>query len=75
MNKVLTFQRIVVCLEEAIWIFDSHNLKALHTIRDIPSNPDGLCALSSKDDSPYLAYPGSSTIGNIKIFDTIKLVS
>ena len=51
------------------------DMKVLHTIRDVPSNPDGLCALSSNDTCPYLAYPGSSITGEIQIFDTINLVS
>jgi autophagy-related protein 18 len=62
-------------LEESIGIYDINTMKALHTIRDIPPNPDGLCALSSKDESSYLAYPGSAITGEIHMFDTIKLVS
>jgi autophagy-related protein 18 len=51
------------------------DMKVLHTIRDVPSNIDGLCALSSNDNSPYLAYPGSSITGEIQMFDTTNLVS
>jgi autophagy-related protein 18 len=51
------------------------DMKVLHTIRDVPPNPDGLCALSITDNNPYLAYPGSSITGEIQIFDTINLVS
>ncbi len=51
------------------------DMKVLHTIRDVSSNPDGLCALSSNDNSPFLAYPGSAITGEIQIFDTINLVS
>ncbi len=50
-------------------------MQVIHTIRDIPPNPDGLCALSSNDSSSDLAYPGSSITGEIQIFDTINLVS
>ena len=50
------------------------DMKILHTIRDVPSNIDGLCALSSNENSPYLAYPGSSITGEIQIFDTVNLV-
>ncbi len=50
-------------------------MKVIHAIRDVPPNPDGLCALSSNDSSSDLAYPGSSTKGEIQIFDTINLVS
>jgi len=51
------------------------DMKVLHTIRDVPPNPYGLCALSITDSSPYVAYPGSSIIGEIQIFDIINLVS
>ena len=51
------------------------DLKVLHTIREVPTNNDGLCALSSSNDNPYLAYPGSAITGEIQIFDTNNLVS
>lgn len=50
-------------------------MKVLHTIRDTPPNPTGLCCLSTNSDMCYLAYPGSSTTGEIQIFDAINLVS
>lgn len=50
------------------------DLRVVHIIREVPTNTNGLCALSSNDDSPYLAYPKSSVTGEIQIFDTIKLV-
>ncbi|CAF2550436.1 unnamed protein product [Rotaria sp. Silwood2] len=65
--------RLIVCLEESIYINNIHDMKVLHTIRDIPSNRDGLCALSSNDENPYLAYPGSTIIGEVQIFDTTNL--
>ena len=34
----------------------------------------GLCALSINNDNCYLAYPGSATIGEVQVFDTINLV-
>jgi autophagy-related protein 18 len=49
-------------------------MKVLHTIRDVPSNREGLCALSSNSDNSYLAYPGSSITGEIQVFDTLNLV-
>lgn len=36
--------------------------------------PAGLCALSINNDNCYLAYPGSATIGEVQVFDTINLV-
>ncbi len=74
-NEILLFQRLVVCLEESIWIHDMRDLRVLHTIREVPQNNDGLCALSPNNDNPYLAYPGSAITGEIQIFDTNNLVS
>lgn len=34
----------------------------------------GLCALSISNDNCYLAYPGSATIGEVQVFDTVNLV-
>ena len=48
-------------------------MKVLHTIRDTPPNPMGLCALSINNDNCYLAYPGSNQIGEVQIFDTVNL--
>ena len=67
-------QRLIVCLEESIYIHNMRDMKVLHTIRDVPTNRDGLCALSSNSDNSYLAYPGSSITGEIQIFDTLNLV-
>jgi autophagy-related protein 18 len=50
------------------------DMKVLHTIRDVPSNREGLCALSSNNDNSYLAYPGSSITGEVQVFDTLNLV-
>lgn len=36
--------------------------------------PAGLCALSINNDNCYLAYPGSATIGEVQVFDTVNLV-
>ncbi|XP_022357035.1 WD repeat domain phosphoinositide-interacting protein 2 isoform X4 [Enhydra lutris kenyoni] len=48
-------------------------MKVLHTIRETPPNPAGLCALSIHNDNGYLAYPGSATIGEVQVFDTMNL--
>ena len=65
---------MIVCLEESIYIHNMKDMKVLHTIRDVPANRDGLCALSSNSDNSYLAYPGSSITGEVQIFDTLNLV-
>lgn len=71
----LLFQRLVVCLEESLYIHNIRDMKVLHTIRDTPPNPTGLCSLSINSDNCFLAYPGSSTIGEVQIFDAVNLVS
>ncbi|XP_078037094.1 autophagy-related 18a isoform X2 [Augochlora pura] len=65
--------RLVVCLEESLYIHNIRDMKVLHTIRDTPRNLAGLCTLSINSDNCYLAYPGSNTIGEVQIFDTINL--
>lgn len=57
-----------------MYIHNIRDMKVLHTIRDTPPNPQGLCALSPNNDHCYLAYPGSSTIGEVQIFDAFNLV-
>ncbi|CAF5221701.1 unnamed protein product, partial [Rotaria magnacalcarata] len=69
----LSRSRLAVCLEDSIYIHNMRDMKLLHTIREIPSNSDGLCTLSISDENPYLAYPGSTTTGEIQIFDTVNL--
>lgn len=73
-NCNLISKRLVVCLEERIDIHNISDMRVIHTIRDIPSNPKGLCALSIDNEKSYLAYPGSSQVGEVQIFDTINLV-
>uniref|UniRef100_T1IRF6 Uncharacterized protein n=1 Tax=Strigamia maritima TaxID=126957 RepID=T1IRF6_STRMM len=76
-NTVLSVKlnrvRLVVCLEESLYIHNIRDMKVLHTIRDTPPNPQGLFALSSNQENSYLAYPGSNTIGEVQIFDAANL--
>lgn len=65
--------RLVVCLEESLYIHNIRDMKVLHTIRDTPPNPTGLCALSISNENCFLAYPGSNTIGQVQIFDAQNL--
>lgn len=67
--------RIVVCLESAIYIFSTTDLKYLFAIRDIPCKLTGLITLSPDHNHPYLAYPISDSAGEIQIFDTSSLVA
>uniref|UniRef100_A0A8C1YXC2 WD repeat domain, phosphoinositide interacting 2 n=1 Tax=Cyprinus carpio TaxID=7962 RepID=A0A8C1YXC2_CYPCA len=69
----LNRQRLIVCLEESLYIHNIRDMKVLHTIRETPPNPSGLCTLSISNDNCYLAYPGSATIGEVQVFDTVNL--
>ncbi|CAO1395547.1 unnamed protein product [Diamesa hyperborea] len=65
--------RLVVCLEESLYIHNIRDMKVVHTIRDTPANTTGLCALAADSDNCYLAYPGSATVGEVQIFDSVNL--
>merc|ERR1712141_385376 len=67
--------RLVVCLEESLFIHNIRDMKGLHTIRETPPNKYGLCALSTDSDHCYLAYPGHSSVGELQIFDALNLAS
>ncbi|KAM8825528.1 WD repeat domain phosphoinositide-interacting protein 1 isoform 1-T1 [Synchiropus picturatus] len=78
-NKILAVrlnrQRLVVCLEESIYIHNIKDMKLLKTLLNTPPNPSGLCALSISHSSSYLAYPGSAAVGEIVVFDANSLSS
>lgn len=65
--------RLVVCLEESLYIHNIRDMKLIHTIRDTPANPRGVCALSVNSDLSYFAYPGSASIGELQVFDALNL--
>lgn len=56
----LTKSRMVVLLEEQVYIYDINNMNLLHTIETSP-NSNGLCAISNDNcddqNNSYLAYP------------------
>lgn len=39
----LPLQRLIVCLEESLYIHNIRDMKVLHTIRETPPNPSGEC--------------------------------
>ncbi|CAF9917854.1 autophagy protein [Imshaugia aleurites] len=49
-------KRLVVILEDQIYLYDISNMKLLYTI-DTSPNPNAICALSPSSDNCYLAYP------------------
>lgn len=63
-----------MCLEDSIHIHNIRDMKLLHTIREIPTNLRGVCALSTSNDNSYLAYPANNNVGEVQIFDAIHLV-
>eukprot|EP00128_Syssomonas_multiformis_P015157 Colp12_sorted_trinity150504_noHs@7367 len=68
----LNRKRLLVVLEKKIHIYDMTTMKILHTL-DTPPNPRGLCALSPNEENNYVAYPSSSTTGEVLIFDALNL--
>ncbi|XP_069511169.1 WD repeat domain phosphoinositide-interacting protein 1 isoform X2 [Ambystoma mexicanum] len=65
----LNRQRLIVCLEESIFVHNIKDMKLLMTLLEVPHNPAGLCALSINHSNSYLAYPASSTTGEIMLYD------
>lgn len=49
-------KRLIVVLENEIYIYDISTMKLLHTIETGP-NPNAVCALSCSSEHSYLAYP------------------
>ncbi|KAK9448702.1 WD40-repeat-containing domain protein [Limtongia smithiae] len=52
----LNRRRLIVVLEEQIYIYDISNMKLLHTI-ETSLNPNAICALSPSSENCYFAYP------------------
>jgi len=49
-------KRLVVVLEETVFIYDISNMKMLHS-QLTPLNPSGICAISPNSENNYLALP------------------
>jgi len=67
---VLNRERVVVCLETQIHVYDLASMKCLQVLSIAP-NPSGLVALSTEPSS-YLVFP-SGTGGGIVLYDCITL--
>ena len=52
----LNRKRLVIVLEDQIYLYDIQTMKLLYTIETSP-NPLAICALSPSSDHCYLAYP------------------
>lgn len=66
-------KKLVVCLEDSLFIHDIRSMELVHTIKKTPPNPKGLCALSPSSELSLLAYPGQQSSGAVQIFDTTTL--
>lgn len=62
----LNRSRLVICLNGSIYIHNIRDMKLLHSIRHIAPSDAGLCALSLNS---HLAYPISTTTGELQIYD------
>ncbi|KAF9164366.1 autophagy protein [Actinomortierella ambigua] len=52
----LNRKRLIVILEDQIYVYDISNMKLLHTIETSP-NPGAICALAPSSENCFLAYP------------------
>uniref|UniRef100_A0A0K8UXD7 WD repeat domain phosphoinositide-interacting protein 2 n=1 Tax=Bactrocera latifrons TaxID=174628 RepID=A0A0K8UXD7_BACLA len=62
--------RLIACLEESIHIHDIRDMKQLYSIENIAPNELGLCSLSLNS---HLAFPISSTSGDLRLYNASKL--
>ncbi|KAM7533496.1 hypothetical protein Aperf_G00000124202 [Anoplocephala perfoliata] len=68
-------QRLIVCVENEIFIHNIRDMELLHRIEDTPSNRNGVIAFSSHPEKCLLAYPGSNRTGTVYIFDATKFTN
>ncbi|EFP04558.1 hypothetical protein CRE_31232 [Caenorhabditis remanei] len=68
-------QRVIVCLEDSILIYNIKDMKMMHSIVDTPLNKLGVVDLTSNSGDAYIAFPGNTTTGSVHLFDAINLVS
>jgi autophagy-related protein 18 len=68
----LTQLKMIVCLENRIYIQDARTTNVEHMINTSP-NPRGLLAVTDgEDDQLLLAFPNSSVKGEVQIFDALS---
>ncbi|KAF5399950.1 WD repeat domain phosphoinositide-interacting protein 2 [Paragonimus heterotremus] len=68
----MNHQRLVVCVEDGIFIHNIRDMQMLHRVEETPPNRNGVIALSSAEGNCYLAYPGSHRVGMVYIFDAMN---
>ena len=73
-DRFVVLQRLIVCLVDSYHIHNIRDMKVMHTLEETPENPSGLCALSTTNDTGFIAYPSSTTDGSLEIFDSMAMV-
>ncbi|CAH8574452.1 unnamed protein product [Heterobilharzia americana] len=68
----MNHQRLVVCVEDGIFIHNMRDMQLLHKVEETPPNRNGVIALSANETNCYLAYPGSHRVGTVFIFDALS---
>ncbi|KAH8858292.1 WD repeat domain phosphoinositide-interacting protein 2 [Schistosoma japonicum] len=68
----MNHQRLVVCVEDGIFIHNMRDMQLLHKVEETPPNRNGVIALSANESNCYLAYPGSHRVGTVFIFDALS---
>uniref|UniRef100_A0A1I7T8A8 WD repeat domain phosphoinositide-interacting protein 2 n=1 Tax=Caenorhabditis tropicalis TaxID=1561998 RepID=A0A1I7T8A8_9PELO len=68
-------EKMVVCLEDSIYIYDINTMKSVHDITGIPLNKLGVIDMATNPENALVAYPGSGNSGNVFLFDANKLTS
>eukprot|EP00127_Corallochytrium_limacisporum_P005022 Clim_evm18s197 gene=Clim_evmTU18s197 len=64
----LNRKRLIVVLEDKIYIYDINTMNLLHTLQTT-LNKAGIVALSPDQDNNFLAYPANANTGELLIFD------
>ncbi|KAJ1915888.1 autophagy protein [Mycoemilia scoparia] len=64
----LNRRRLVVLLEEQIYVYDISNMKLHHTIETAP-NPSAIFAMSPNGENCYIAYPQPSTSTSAALYN------
>lgn len=66
----LNRNRLVVCLQDSIYVHNIRDMRLLNSIRHIAANDHGLCSLSMMS---HLAYPVSTECGELQVYDAEHL--
>ncbi|KAI3378681.1 hypothetical protein SNEBB_005607 [Seison nebaliae] len=67
--RVCMNRKVLICyLQDEIHMHSINDMAPKHIIKDVPRNPNGVCALSD-DDSCIFVFPSSSERGEIQVFD------